>query len=127
MYAISSGLSTQALSGCPRLMDANADQVRSHQTVVGSCPCHTRESESLIPPTSLALLLGFGWLLRAGPRLAGLSVIGPPSVDGLAGRGESFSFFFCFWRHKVTEEDSNVHVKHEDVLHRSTHTHTQVE
>lgn len=45
---------------------------------------------------SLALVLAFGWLLRAGLRLrgAGLSVIGLHRVDGLTGRGESFSFFF---------------------------------
>lgn len=45
---------------------------------------------------SLALVLAFGWLLRAGLRLrdTGLSVIGLHRVDGLTGRGESFSFFF---------------------------------
>lgn len=62
------------------------------------------DSETLISPTSLALFLGFGWLLRAGPRLRGLSVIGLHSVDGLTARGESFGFFFCFCSHKVTEE-----------------------
>lgn len=54
-------------------------------------------SEHTRSPTSLALLLGFGWLLRDGARLRGPSAIGLHSVDGLTGRGESFGFFFCFW------------------------------